>query len=105
MSEIIALVLGIWFGALIVIMFYGGNQIMLNREEKIIDIEKIKIKDDFKKHKPRYKKLKSREIYFLKNNEFYSPIILNKDNVLIDGYTSYLIAKKLNFKQVEFIRG
>lgn len=103
MSEIIAFILGIWFGGLIVIVSYGGNKCINNKKE-VIDIEKIIIKNDFKKHKPKREKMIIRKMYFMKHDEFYSPIVLDENNVLVDGYTSYLIAKEFKFQWVEFIR-
>ena len=38
--------------------------------------------------------------YYRNTGEFESPIILNRDFVLIDGYTSYIIAKKLEIDKV-----
>lgn len=74
------------------------------REEAIlnIDINKIRIKKSFKN--PRELKMRKREEYFIKNGEFESIIKIDDYGVLRDGYTSYLLAKKYNIKNVEFIR-
>ena len=65
----------------------------------IIDLNDIKIPEKFTK--PRKEKLNSRIEYYNKNKRFEVPIILDPSNMLIDGYTSYLIAKKYNMKTVQ----
>lgn len=68
-------------------------------------ISNIKINEEFKRAKPKKWKMQSKENYFLKYGIFESKIVLDKNNVLIDGYTSYLLAKKfkLNVVKVERI--
>lgn len=65
----------------------------------IIDLNNIKIPEKFTK--PRKEKLNSRIQYYNKNKCFEVPIIIDPSNMLIDGYTSYLIAKKYNMKTVQ----
>lgn len=65
----------------------------------IIDLNNIKIPKKFTK--PRKEKLNSRIQYYNKNKCFEVPIIIDPSNMLIDGYTSYLIAKKYNMKTVQ----
>ena len=65
----------------------------------IIDLNNIKIPEKFTK--PRKEKLNSRIQYYNKNKCFEVPIIIDPNNMLIDGYTSYLIAKKYNMKTVQ----
>jgi hypothetical protein len=52
--------------------------------------------------KPRTEKMNERIEYFKKNQNFETQIVVDKDNNLIDGYTTYLIAKKygINFINV-----
>ncbi len=71
----------------------------LEKKTKIIDIKNINIPDYFKK--PNKKKMEEREKYFRQNSKFEAPIIIDQYNNLIDGYTSYLIAKKYEFSTVE----
>lgn len=71
----------------------------LEEKTKIIDIENINIPENFKK--PNKKKMEEREKYFRQNSSFEAPIIIDQYNNLIDGYTSYLIAKKYEFSTVE----
>lgn len=71
----------------------------LTPKTKIIKLADIKIQKHFTK--PNKKKLNRRFEYYNKNKCFKTPIIINEDNTLIDGYTSYLIAKKYNLETVE----
>ena len=71
-------------------------------EGEIIPIECIKIKKYFKK--PRKTKIKEKEEYFNKHGYFRSTIILNKNNVLLDGYTTYLLAKEIGYKSITILR-
>lgn len=59
-----------------------------------IEINKIKIPKHFTKPNP--KKLQQKFKYYRENHKFESPIIINTDYELVDGYTSYLIAKNYN---------
>ena len=53
---------------------------------------------------PRTLKLISKMEYYLRNNKFEQPIVINKKGVLVDGYTSYIIAQMLNKKYVRVKR-
>lgn len=59
-----------------------------------IEIDKIKIPNNFTYPKP--KKMKQKYIYYRKNHKFESQIIIDPNYNLLDGYTSYLIAKQCN---------
>ena len=50
------------------------------------------------------KKEKERIEYFKKNQNFETQIIVDKDNNLKDGYTSYLIAKKYGIDFINVIK-
>lgn len=65
----------------------------------VIDIDLIKIPKKFTK--PKKEKLSHRIEYYNKNKCFEVPIIIDASNMLVDGYTSYLIAKKYNLKTVQ----
>lgn len=67
-------------------------------------LKNIKISKKFKMSYPNTLKLMSKMEYYLHNNKFEQPIIVNKDNVLVDGYTSYIIAQMLNKKYVRVKR-
>ena len=73
----------------------------LSEKNVIIDLKNIKVPEDFTK--PNKKKLESREKYFRSNSKFKVPIIIDSENNLVDGYTSYLIAKKYEFSTVNVI--
>lgn len=59
-----------------------------------IEINKIKIPEHFSKPNP--KKLQQKFKYYKENHKFESQIVIDLDYNLIDGYTSYLIAKNYN---------
>ena len=77
---------------------------IINRPHKgeIVRIENIKINKKFQM--PRDEKLKARLEYFYKHNYFRSTIILNNKNYLVDGYTTYLLAKDLKFDYITILR-
>lgn len=63
-------------------------------------LKDIKIHPDFKTTPPKYNKMSQKWSYFRNTGEFESPIILNRGFVLLDGYTSYLIAEKSEMDKV-----
>lgn len=74
---------------------------------KLLGIEKlsnIKIPVKFLEHPPKAEKMWRRKCYYIIHQKVKVPIIINRDNVLLDGYTSYLIEKILNKKYVKVIR-
>lgn len=74
----------------------------LNDKTYTIKLADIKIPEHF--IQPRKDKLKRRIVFFNKNKKFATPIIIDKDTkMLLDGYTSYLIAKKYNFEIVQVV--
>lgn len=67
---------------------------------------KVKLPDivipvEFKESPPKFKKMIHKREYFRRNDRFESKIILSRDFLLIDGYTSYLLAKENGMKHVE----
>lgn len=80
----------------------------LERIERINDYQIIKVDDIYIPEyfvKPRKEKLKERKTYFELNKNFENPIVLDENNMLIDGYTSYLIAKENKLSHVYVRRG
>ncbi len=67
---------------------------LLNETAIEIDIKDIKIPKYFTKPNP--KKLQRRFDYYKQNKKFEAPIVIDSNFTLIDGYTSYLIAKNYN---------
>lgn len=89
-----------------------GKEAIIKLQERHIDIQDdmimdllkdlsilIKIPENFTK--PNKNKLKNRIEYYNKNKCFEVPIIIDPSNMLLDGYTSYLIAKQYNLKTVQ----
>ena len=66
-----------------------------------VKVSDIIIPEEFKATKPRLKKMIQKREFYRKNDRFESKIVLNKDFLLIDGYTSYIIAKENGMKYVE----
>ena len=56
-------------------------------------LDDIKIYRCFAAHEPKPKKMEQKERYFEETGAFQSQIILDSQNNLIDGYTSYLLAR------------
>ena len=71
---------------------------LLNETTVEVDISKIKIPKNFSK--PNQKKMQRKIKYYRENNKFESQIVINTDYTLLDGYTSYLIAKNYNKRSV-----
>lgn len=68
-------------------------------EKNIVYLEDIKIPKYYVE--PNQKKMSERLHYFKEHKKLKAPILIDKNNNLVDGYTSYLIAKKYNFMAVE----
>lgn len=67
-------------------------------------IYEIKIKKEFQRKQPGLKKMIEKNQYYLENQRFKEIIVLDKNRILQDGYTTYLLAKKhgVNFVPVTF---
>ena len=71
----------------------------LDKRVKFVYLKNIKIPEHFTN--PKQKKFQERVEYFCENKKFKVPIVINENNELLDGYTSYLIAKNFNLEIVE----
>lgn len=71
----------------------------LDKRVKFVYLKNIKIPEYFTN--PKQKKFQERVEYFCKNKKFKVPIVINENNELLDGYTSYLIAKNFDLEIVE----
>ena len=71
-------------------------------EGEIVKIENIKIPKRFQQ--PRTEKLNRRYEYYKRHNYFRSTIILDNKNNLLDGYTTYILAKEMNFDYITILR-
>lgn len=67
-----------------------------------IDIDKIIIPEYYKR--PGTEKLRKKKQFFIENGYFESNIIIDENNNLIDGFTTYFIAKVYDFKYISVIR-
>lgn len=60
-----------------------------------ISTSRIKISPEFAAHKVKYNRLRKKKDYYYRTGAFESPIILNEDYILVDGYSSYIIGAKI----------
>lgn len=67
-------------------------------------LENIKIPYKFRKTSPTKLKMEIKKEYYNKHKKFQSQVIVNKNNKLIDGYTTYLIAKQEQLKYIKVVR-
>lgn len=74
------------------------------RKKVNLKIKDIKIQDRYKESPPRRGKMESKWKHYKQYRKFEEEIIVNKHNVLIDGYTSYLIAKQEGIKSVQVVK-
>ena len=65
-----------------------------------LDLKDIDIPINFLRQHPRQEKMKQKWAYYRQTGEFESPILLNRNFELVDGYTSYIIAKTENLHKV-----
>lgn len=88
----------------IVYKYTKDLSVITNRplEGEIVKISSIKIPKDFQK--PRAEKLNERNEYYKKHRYFRRTIILDDKNTLLDGYTTYILAKRKGFKSITVLR-
>lgn len=67
---------------------------------KTMRLSKIKIKAEMAITSPRPNKFKWKYSFYRDLHKFESEIILDKHNYLIDGYTTYLLAKMFGLKKL-----
>lgn len=80
---------------------------MIDKIMRLLGKEKlsnIKILEKFKEHPPKQDKMMIKRTFYIINDKFEQSIILNKDNYLVDGYTTYLLAKELDKKYMSVKR-
>lgn len=65
-----------------------------------IELSKIKISDNFKTHPPTFHKIAKCYNYYIETGKLGKPILI-KDNVLVDGYPVYLVARMFDVDIVE----
>ena len=83
-------------------------------KQKTIKLSRIKISQEMKSTMPRVEKISQKYEYYknkirvnkkygTNHNPLQSSIILDKHNMIVDGYTSYLLAKMFDINKVEVI--
>ncbi len=77
---------------------------MKSYENKVISIKEIKITRLFKSTPPKPEKLANKEKYYLTHRKFKDKIVINCNNYLQDGYTTYLLALKYDIKTIKVIQ-
>ena len=79
---------------------YNSALGMLNREIYGTDLKEIKIYPCFAENPPKPQKMKRKVQYFEETGALQSQIILDSQGYLIDGYTSYLLARAHGIQRV-----
>lgn len=74
-----------------------------NRERRHITLDNIVIQDSFRDNKPSIEKITERLNFYKDNGKFEKEITVNKDNVLLDGYITYLICKMLDKNYINVV--
>jgi RecJ-like exonuclease len=75
----------------------------LNQEKVYINVKDIFIRDDFKATQPSLDKVQEKLDYYKQNKKFDKYIVINKDNILQDGYINYLLCGLLNIDVVRAV--
>lgn len=76
-------------------MFFKNNNVKLNN---------IKISKSFAITQPNPNKISKAITYYRDNKCFDKPIVVNQDNILVDGYTRYLAASKMGLRKIKVTR-
>lgn len=77
---------------------------MIKTQSAYIDLDDIKVPQSFEQKLPSTQKIADRINYYRKTGSFDREVIVDKDNVLLDGYTVYLVCKMLGVKSVRCIK-
>lgn len=72
---------------------------------KDFSIKDIKITEDFQRTQPGIRKVERAEKRFMQTGALPTNIVINAENVLIDGYVTYLIAIEHGIKHLDVYRG
>lgn len=68
-------------------------------KQKTIRLSRIKISQEMKVTMPRVETLQEKYSFYRRYRKLQSSIVLDNHNVLVDGYTSYLLAKMFGIKK------
>lgn len=72
------------------------------QSKKNVNIDKIKISEEFKKYPPKLEKLVIKTAEYI-NTGIVEPILLDEAYNLVDGYCSYLIIKALGIDKFKCV--
>jgi len=75
----------------------------LNKEKIYINVKDIIIQDSFKETQPSLDKIQIKLDYYKVNKKFDKYIVIDKENVLQDGYINYLLCGLLNINVVRAV--
>ena len=77
---------------------------MIKSETVKIELDKINIPANFKRDLPNKGKISARYSFYKKTGGFDREILIDENNNLIDGYTTYLICKMVGIEKVRALR-
>ena len=75
----------------------------MNKDRINIRVDDIIIQDSFKESKPSVDKIQNKLEYYKVNNKFEKNIVVDKNNILQDGYINYLICRILGIEVVKAV--
>lgn len=75
----------------------------LNKEKTFVKVEDIIIQNCFKETQPSLDKIRSKQEYYKTHKKFDKDIVVDKNNVLQDGYINYLLCKMLNINAIKVV--
>ena len=70
-----------------------------------LKLKNIIVPESFKETPPNESKMNTARECYKRFDYFITPVVLSDNNVLLDGYTTYLVAKENNLTDVPFKRG
>lgn len=68
-----------------------------------VNMDKIVIQPSFLNTQIRPQKYETKKSHYLNTGEFASTVVLTQDNVLIDGYSTYLIAQEFDLGKIPVV--
>lgn len=66
-----------------------------------MNLEDIIISDQFTKYSPHFSKIKKCYQIYKRHKTWDRDIVINRNNVLLDGYVKYLLCKMFDIKVVD----
>ncbi len=91
--------------AIIVFILYVTYEVYgKDNPYEVINIDEIKIPRNFSKSGINKKKLQQKEAFYIEFGYYQDRIILDENNLLLDGYSTYMLAKKNGVNEIEVIR-